>query len=185
MIRQVIRAAALVAASAWTAAATAAGPVSVGVSVGEADAEDFCRGTAAAGISCDDTDTGLRVFLGTDINPNFRIEGFWVDFGEVKASDSSGNSVTIESDGIGIAALGVLTASERFDVFGKLGLLAWDADLETNFGFSDSDDGTDPFFGAGARYWISDAFALRGEGEEFELDDADVSLLSISGELRF
>lgn len=160
---------------------------SIGLGIGESELDDFCD--LATGISCDDTDTGTRFFAGYDLNENFRIEGFWVDLGEVDARNSAtGGFVEAESDGIGIALMPMLPASDQVDVFGKIGLFRWDSDLRTNaFGPTESfdDDGTDLLFGGGVRLRLGDRFSLRGEWEQFELDDEDVTLLSVGGELRF
>lgn len=158
---------------------------SVGVGIGESKLDDFCEG--AGGISCDDTDTGTKIFVGYDLNENFRVEGFRVDFGEVEASNG-GLFVEAEADGFGVAAMPMLPASEHVDLFGKIGLLRWDAKSRTNaFGPTEtfSDDGTDPFFGFGIRGQLGEQFAIRGEWEQYDLDGDDVRLLSVGVELRF
>jgi hypothetical protein len=64
-------------------------------------------------------------------------------------------------------------------VFGKLGLIAWDADASEGPD-SVSDDGTDPAAGLGAGLQFG-SFGIRAEYEYFDIDSADdVSLISAS-----
>ena len=84
-----------------------------------------------------------------------------------------------------IFAVGTIPATENFDIFGKAGVIFWDADI-SGVGVSDSDDGTDLALGFGGKYKVNDRFGIRGEWEWFDIDDSDtVWMLSIGGEFRF
>ena len=147
----------------------------VGVSVGatETDALDIFK---VPGISVDDDDTGFKVFAGYRAHEYFAVEAFYADLGEATASDVV-DSLEIESDTFGLSALGIIPVTENFELFGKVGFHAWDADLSSTFG-SASDDGTDATYGIGATY-IMGQISFRAEIERYELDDdVDVDMFS-------
>ncbi|KPK39811.1 MAG: hypothetical protein AMJ69_04660 [Gammaproteobacteria bacterium SG8_47] len=97
------------------------------------------------------------------------VEASYVDFGKI-----DDNSVSYEQtafDGFGLAGL----TFGPFAVFGKAGLVAWDAKLE---GVSDS--GTDAAYGVGVRLQIA-SISARLEYERFDLGDVDdMSMTSLS-----
>jgi len=59
-----------------------------GVSVGSADQKDACTGLGGIGFvgSCDDTDTGWKIFAGLQFNKNWGVEFGFVDLGESTAN---------------------------------------------------------------------------------------------------
>ena len=137
----------------------------VGASIGQSDYYGFS-----------DNPTGTKIFGGYNFNKNFGVEATWYDFG--KAKDSG---VTVEADGIGFTANGYLPLSNEFSLFGKIGLLMWDAD--TNVGVSD--DGTDILYGFGGMWNLNKQFALRVEYEKADLDDGDATFLSFGFSYHF
>ena len=62
-------------------------------------------------------------------------------------------------------------------------MVSWDADLDVG-GLSDSEDGTDPAYGIGARLTFSSVEA-RLEYEVFDFDDVDVDMVSLGVIWRF
>jgi hypothetical protein len=61
------------------------------------------------------------------------------------------------------------------DLFAKVGLVSWDADIRAAFEDivdRDSDSGTDPTFGLGVALRLG-SFAVRAEGELFDVDGTD------------
>jgi OOP family OmpA-OmpF porin len=144
---------------------------------------DICDDISGPGVSCDDKDTGLKIFGGFKFNPNFGVEASWVDLGEVTAS-GPGGTATIEVDGFGVAAVGMIPINPQFGVFGKIGAYMWDANANAP-GFSASDDGTDIMFGAGVNWNFSSHFGLRAEWERFDIDGDDVDFLSIGAQYNF
>ncbi|MEM1434273.1 MAG: outer membrane beta-barrel protein [Pseudomonadota bacterium] len=157
----------------------------------------------------DDSDTGWKIFGGLNFNAYVGVEVFYVNLGEALQSLAVDASALIsvgnepsgsvdakaeaEVDAFGAAVVGRLPLSEPFSLFGKVGMTAWDADLNISASFSgsasglpitasdslsDSDDGTDIMFGAGASWQFSEAWRLRAEWERFAIDDADVDLWS-------
>ena len=129
----------------------------------------------------DDDDTGGKIFGGYRFNDYFAIEGSFYDFGEM---NEGGNQ--LELDGVGLAAVGSIPVSERFSLFGKLGVHAWDAEISGAIAsrFSDDSD-TDAFYGIGVEYALTDRWDIRGELERYEVDDVDLDVASIGISFNF
>mgnify|MGYP001267342791 CR=1 FL=1 len=160
------------------------------------------EGFTVISTNTDDTDVGFKVFAGYQFNPNFAIEASYLNFGEFESNAQTvvlGEPLAVNSDisveGFGFALVGKLPIQNGFSVYGKLGLVAWDADIDVrtdtligDISFSDGEDGIDPFYGVGAEYEI-DQLILRAEFERYDLseggDDFEIDLISASIGYRF
>lgn len=142
-------------------------------------------GGSAPGVSIDDSDTGYKVFGGYSFFQNFAVEAGYVDVGgtSVDFTSPTPSSITTDADGFSFEAVGVLPLGESFDVFAKAGLYMWDATASSTLGgfgtFSGSDDGTDPTYGLGFGWRVSDNGKLRFEADRYELDTIDVDTYSV------
>ena len=101
-----------------------------GVSVGSSEVDDACTGVPA-GVSCDDSDTGFKLFVGNQSTKNWGSEFGFVDLGEATASGTPfgiPSTAKIEADGFFLAGTGTvpLGQEEKFALFGKLGVIRWD-----------------------------------------------------------
>jgi len=145
---------------------------------------DVCDSLSGLGLtSCDDEDTGFKIFGGKRFNQNFAVELGWVDLGEVAAT-GPGGTARVETDGIQVAAVGILPVNPRFHVFGKVGLYLWDVSASAP-GLSLSDDGTDIMFGLGAAWDLVDRLDLRAEWERFDVDGDNVDMFSVGALYKF
>jgi OOP family OmpA-OmpF porin len=110
-----------------------------------------------------------------------------------------------EIDGWTLAGVFTLPINEKFDAYGKVGLYSWDATANvygtitagtltvgsTNYGSgthsiaSASDDGTDPFYGVGLKYNISDKFAVRADYSRYEVYDEDIDVMGAALVVKF
>ena len=137
-----------------------------------------------SGLSFDGSDIGWKVFGRYMFTDNWGVEGGYVSFGEPD-DDVLGVDVDIDADGFDFFVVGALPMGEDFDLFGKIGVVRWDADASVE-GFSESDDGTDLALGVGGAYKATGQFSIRGEWEWFDIEDSEtVWMLSIGGEMRF
>jgi OOP family OmpA-OmpF porin len=156
-----------------------------GASVGESTidvCDDFYYEFGAT--SCDDNDTGWKLFGGIELNQFIALEGGWADFGEATAS---AGPVDIKLEGKGFTLDGKVSAplTDVISVFARLGVVFWEADLSVpGFGTA-SEDGNDVRYGFGAELNLSPQSALRAEWERNEFDDVDVDLLSVGAVLKF
>jgi len=153
---------------------------SAGASVGRVNIE-----TNNSSVIFDEDDTGWKVFGAYMLNKYFGIEGGYVDFG-TPDSNILGPNLVIDADGLDLFGVGAFPLSESFSVFGKIGLLSWDAEIKLDGVTVDVDDGTDVVFGIGGDLSVSDRFAIRGEIEWFDIDDSGaVWMFSLGGMFRF
>lgn len=164
-----------------TGSAVAQGYIGAGAGI---TTSDLCNEISGPGVSCDDEDTGLKIFGGFKFTPNIAVEGAWIDLGEVSAS-GPGGSATVEADGFQIAAVGILPINPQWSLFGKVGAFMWDASATASSGASASDDGTDIMFGFGGMWNITPQFGLRAEWERFDVDSEDVDFLSVGIQFNF
>ncbi len=159
--------------------AAAQGYIGVGAGITTMDLCDDFTGLTA----CDDEDTGLKLFGGYKFNPNFAVEGAWVDLGEISVT-GPGGTATAETDGFQIAGVGTIPINPQFGIFGKVGAYMWDGQ-GGGVAASVSDDGTDIMFGAGVSWSLTNNFGLRAEWERFDIDGDDVDFLSIGAQFNF
>ena len=151
---------------------------------------DITRTDLDLGIAgFDDTDSVFTIAAGYRINENFAVELGYQDFGEVSAS-ASGASASVEADAVQLSIIGGVPVSENVGVYAELGFDSWDADLSyTNVpGIgtgSESDDGTDIFYGIGAYLSLSEVVNLKFEYQLHELDDADIDVLGLGFTVAF
>jgi OmpA-OmpF porin, OOP family len=148
-----------------------------GASIGQATI-DACSGIT----SCDDEDTGWKIFGGWEFNSNLAFEAAWVDFGEIDGS-IDGLKVSAELDGLSLAAKGTLSLNDQFGLFGKFGMIMWD--LEGGGAASGiDDDGSDLLYGLGAEYIFTDQLSFVAEWEWYDIDE-DVDFFSIGVLYKF
>lgn len=157
--------------------------VGVGQSTVEIDDSD---------IDFDETDVGWKAFAGYRFMPYFGVEGGYVNLGEPDDTltvEDIDVDLEVELDGWNLYAVGFWPIGEKWDLFGKFGVIAWDADLKASaagLSASEGDDGEDLAYGLGFGWNFSERFSLRGEWEYFDIDDADeVYLLSVGVVYRF
>jgi OOP family OmpA-OmpF porin len=181
-IKQVMAGLLVLTLCSFTGIASAGGYVGAGAGITTVDVCDDING-AFPGLSCDDEDTGFKIFGGYKANEHFAIEALWADLGEVSVS-GPGGSLSLSVDGFGAAAVGILPLNEKFGLFGKIGMFMWDIS-GGGLASGASDDGTDIMFGAGVNWNLTQKFGLRAEWERFDVDGDDVDFLSIGAQFNF
>ena len=153
-------------------------------------------------VSSDSSDTGWRLFGGYQFNDYVALEAFYVDLGELDVDLSGtidggeGNpNITLtgsagpDTYGYGIYWVFSYPVFAKFSAFGKIGGIHWTADApvtlvvdgETGTA-SNSDDGNDFAWGAGAKYQLTDHIAVDVQFEQFTtIEDIDL----ITGNVRW
>lgn len=189
MIRDTIAAAAFALAFASTQASAQG---FLGASIGQSDIdEEIASGLITSG-SVDGKDTAWKLFGGYMFSRNLGLEVGYASLGEASyEGEFFGDAVTggkVEVSGFNVAVIGNLPLSERFSLFGKLGLFIWEAeasDTTAGLPFSDASDGTDISFGIGLSYDFTRQLGMRAEWEMFQIDEVEASLLSVGLVWRF
>ena len=153
----------------------------IGGSVGQMEADGNCP----AGFACDLKDTGWKLFAGYRFNRNLAIEGTFAKFGEVTVT-SGATTATGELESFGAAVVGILPLGERFELFGKAGIVQTDQNFRVSgpgVVASIGNDGTEFHFGVGATFKLTKNFGIRAEWER--LNDSEVNFMSVGVQYKF
>ena len=131
----------------------------------------------------DDEDTAFSVFGGYQFNRYFALEGAYTDFGKVEP-EALGSD--LEADAASITAVGIVPITDKFSAYAKAGFSRWNLDTELPAVTGTQDDsGTDPTYGLGVQYNITDAVSLRGEYNRFEVEDIDLDVAHLQVRYSF
>ncbi|MCR9184731.1 MAG: outer membrane beta-barrel protein [Halieaceae bacterium] len=175
----------------------------------------------------DDTDTFWRVGGGYQVNSHFAIEAAYLDAGEADVEVSLGGAgaafapvppptlrttVTYKMSGIEVSGLGRYPVTEKFNVFGRLGVVHLERErssrvavdaieqpatpgfgpvLLPGFAPESKDSRVKPLFGVGIQYQILESVAARLEWTRFQdaIDrgnsEEDVDSLTVGLSYRF
>ncbi len=130
----------------------------------------------------DESDTGYKVFGGYNIGfiplVDFAVEASYVHFGNQSAGIYGAEVTGLNAFGLAGLSFG------PFGIFAKAGVIDWGADT-TEGTVTNSESGTDPAYGVGARLAIG-SFSVRAEYEVYDLDsDLEVEMVSVSGVYTF
>lgn len=168
--------------------------VYLGAGIGQSKAKSACEGAAAAGFSCDDSDTGYRIFGGYKFNKNFAAEVGYAELGKATASGLvlgvpvSGNWKARAWD---VVAVGIMPLGEQFSLLGKLGFALWRLDASLLGTTVASPTGTDLTWGIGGQYDFTNKVGMRVEWQKYKDigDDttgkSDVAVFSASALFKF
>ena len=168
------------------AAANADGGFYIGAGIGGAtvEAEFDVVEIPQLPTSIDEDDSANKIFAGYMFDlpaVDLGVEAGYVNFGEAEV-DTEVGECTLEPTGINLWGIVSLDAG-LVDIYGKLGYINWEADLALN-DLSGTEDGSDMGYGVGLSFGLGPV-AVRGEYEVYDLDDADVSMLSLGLVYRF
>lgn len=164
-----------------TVSAALAGEAFVGAAVGKTGFE-----VSDQGVSFDESDDSYKIYGGFRFLKFFGVEGSYVDFGS-PTDTIAGDEVTIDATAWDAFAVGILPLG-FFEIFGKVGMVAWDADVKISGtgNDTDSDSGTDPAYGVGIAFKLGKLLAIRAEYERFDIEDTDqVDMASVGLDFRF
>jgi len=119
--------------------------------------------------------TSFRLGIGNKLqgNDNLFWEAYYISYGS--ADKTYPGDINVEVSGSAIALQGLFKnpTGEGLAIYGKLGLAKWDGDVkysEPGFSGSDSDSGTDIYFGVGLEKALDSQSAFRFEWESISFD---------------
>lgn len=142
----------------------------------EADAGDIEIPGLPSGI--DEDDTAWKIYGGYKFDlpvVNLVVEAGYVDFGEPEI-DTAFGELLVSTTGLNVWGIAALPVGP-LEVYGKLGLIAWDVEADL-LADSASEDGTDIGYGLGAAFGFG-RLQVRGEYELYDIDEADIGMLSL------
>lgn len=116
--------------------------------------------------------TAYKVIAGWRFLDWLSIEGNYVDLGSADET-VDGDRFEVDASGVSLSAVGFLPIGP-VDLFARVGIIDWDADISIEGFGSGSDDGTDLTYGVGAQFRVW-GLSLRAEYEQFDIDDVDTA----------
>lgn len=139
--------------------------------------------------SCDNNDTGYKLYAGFKVHPQIAIEGGYIDFGKSNINLISYGAGSIAVDGFLLNAAGRLPFTRELTGVGRLGLAFVDT-KSTGYPYGNRTDGsTNAYFGLGLEYSFNKN--LRGTASadfttgEVAGEEGAVRLLSIGLQYDF
>ena len=161
----------------------------------------LANGLTAGGINDINRDLGVKVFGGYQYNKYFAVEGGYFDLGQFGFNTSTVPAGTFSGEiklkGLNLDAVGILPITDKFSVFGRIGV----THIQANDSFvgtgavnvlnpSPNSRDTNLKVGLGLQYALTDSLTLRSEIERYRIDDAvgnkgDVDLVSVGLVYRF
>ena len=132
-----------------------------------------------------DSPTGLGVFGGYIINPNFAVEAEYLNLGEFKAGSAGG-----KSSGFSVSGIGSYPINEQFSLFGKLGY-AMITSKATGSNTSPDAKSNAVTYGLGAQYNVNPSVGVRLGWDKYKFNDTtpalngNASLISVGGVFKF
>jgi hypothetical protein len=160
------------------AAALADSGFYIGASVGGATLDANLGNIPGLPNDIDEDDTAFKGFVGyrLDLPSTFLgIEGGYVDLGEAELTVLD-QSVSVDTSGVNLWGMAGLEAGP-LEFFVKAGYIAWDIDYSA-LGETGSEDGSDLGYGVGMQFSVGPVY-VRGEYEQYDADDADLSMVSV------
>ena len=138
-----------------------------------------------------DGDTAFKLFGGFRFLNFIAVEAGYVDLGDptdvIASIEGDELEVQIGLKGWDAFAVGLLPLGP-VDLFAKVGVVSWDADIVAVLDDvidSDSESGTDAAYGIGVALRLGKV-ALRAEGEQFKIADAEgVYMFSVGATFTF
>ncbi|MGI9308900.1 MAG: outer membrane beta-barrel protein [Gammaproteobacteria bacterium] len=146
----------------------------VGASVGSASVE-----VSDSGATFDEDDFAWKIFGGYQLNGWLAVEGGYVDFG---APDDSAQGIEVDPWGLdAFAVAGIPLGPVR--LFGKLGAVYYNADVDISGFESFDEDGVEIAAGVGAEIELF-SLGVRAEIEYFDIED-DILMYSLGATFTF
>ena len=157
----------------------------IGGSVGQSYIE-LNTGTPLVPEQFDEEDFGWKLLGGYEFELaviSLGLEASYVDFGG-PSGDVLGSQIKVDADGFaGFGTIGFNLGP--VGVFGKYGVISWDASISVDGFDTGSEDGTDPAYGIGAKFGLG-SVEVRAEYEIYDIEDSeDVAMVSVGLVWRF
>ena len=114
----------------------------------------------------DETATSFGLTAGVQLNPYFAPELAFANLGTY----SVGDGVDLGVFTLNLGLVGSIPVSSNFSLLGKVGLSFWDIDAQ---GYGESitvTDGTDIYYGLGAKFQINEQVSIGGNYDIYRLD---------------
>lgn len=162
----------------------------LGTGLAQADEPGFYAGAGIGKVDVSDdevgfngNDTGFKIFGGYSLNKHFSIEAAYINLGKPD-DEIFGTNVEIEGTAFNAAAVGTIPLNDKFSLYGRAGIIFWDAEASSAFASAD-DSGNDFAYGIGGALNVTPSAKLRLEWEAADIDGTDYGLVTLSVAWRF
>ncbi|WP_455223075.1 outer membrane beta-barrel protein [Kaarinaea lacus] len=132
----------------------------------------------------DEKATSLKFGTGYRFSDYAGFEVFYIYYGQISERVDVGNTITLNSSAFVINAIALYPINPLFDLYGKIGVSLWDAELKFQTS-TFTDDGTDPIYTLGFGYNIDHDSTIRFEYERSNYGDAKFSVISFGFQHNF
>ena len=135
----------------------------------------------------DNSATGWKVFGGYRFTRTIAAEIGYLDTGDAEET-IVGTDVTLNATGSHVSVVASWPIGESFALHARAGFIDWEAELTLSDDVvteTSNANGQDLYWGAGATFNLSESFGLRLEYEVPEIEEVDVSSISLSVLYRF
>jgi OOP family OmpA-OmpF porin len=158
------------------------------------------NGFATTSITDFEQDNGYKIFSGYQFNQNFAIEGGYFSLGEFGYMAELNPIATTRADarvmGLNLDLVGILPMTDRLQAFGKIGTIYGQSrEQYSGYGvtltdFQNRERELSYTYGLGLQYDLTPQWALRLEGERFNIKNTvarneDIDLYSLGVVYRF
>lgn len=165
------------------------GPSTYGSSVqSDTDADLTRQGKSGISSTSNSNSTGYKAMLGYQMNPNFAMEGGYMDMGSLGYNATfTGGNIGIDSriTGFNFSTVGLAPINYQLSAFGKLGYTLGTVTAKGSSGgttVSLSQDKSSIGMGIGGLYSLTPNVGLRAEWERLY---SDINLLSFGIQVKF
>lgn len=136
-------------------------------------------GVGSTSYDGEETSTAVSVSSAMFITSWLGAELAFTDFGKVENQPFNDQEIKLKANSYSLAAVGRYNINDAIVFYGKLGVDAWEADINfTNNRLSDTDEGTAPFYAIGLRYRFKDHWSVAGEYQfhSFDIYETNVDI---------
>lgn len=132
--------------------------------------------------------TTMSLYLGKDLSEVFAIEGFYTNLGESKIYFDAANNTNVKITTMGIAVKAGTNFSDDIRGFVKVGYHSWKSDVDdltSGVAAKEKNDDTDPLYGIGVEYKLSESTAIVAAYDRYTVDKSNFTDMSIGIKYRF
>ena len=161
--------------------------------IGQVKSKDYCsdaRGALIGVTSCSDSEIGFGLSGGWQFNEFFAVEGggrFASGFDISGTANGTAYRLDADYRSFSFGARGKFPVRKDFFITGKAGWHFWkvEANASASVNSASSNDGSDPYYGLGAKFNFNKTFGVLAEFTRYEGDSDSVDVISGSAVINF
>jgi len=139
----------------------------IGIDGGKAEADGACDNVT----NCESSDKSFRGNVGYQFSPYVGAEVGYTSFGTTYDSQDNQADASQDAGAITASVVGTIPLGDKFGLFGRIGAARYDLDNSGSIQgvpVEEGDNDVKPFYGAGARFNVTENFALRAEYQIYQ-----------------